>query len=132
MNGELLELESVPGFKQAVGQLLRLTFPQNADPALHWWRREQRNAAAEIDFVFAHGARVVPVEVKAGAAGSLKSLHVFMSERSLPWAVRVNSAPPVVQSVDVGTSIGARASYRLLSVPAYLTEELPRLLDGMV
>ena len=61
----------------------------------------------------------------------MKSLHVFVAERGLPWAVRVNSAPPVVQPVDVATPGGARASYRLLSIPAWLTDELPRLLDEL-
>jgi hypothetical protein len=52
-----------------------------------------------------------------------------MAERGLDWAVRVSSAPPVVQPVDVRLADGRRVRYRLLSVPAYLVEELPRLLD---
>lgn len=77
----------------------------------------------------AHGPVVVPVEVKSGSTGALRSLHLFMADRGLEWAVRIGSAPPVVQTVDAGLSDGRRARYRLLSIPAYLVEELPRLLD---
>ncbi len=114
---------------QAVGQLLRLTYPANADPLLHWWQRERHGSEAEVDFVIAHGSCVVPLEVKSGAAGALRSLHGFVADRGLDWAVRVNSAPPIVQPVDAGLSDGRSARYRLLSIPGYLVEELPRLLD---
>lgn len=117
--------------EQAVGQLLRLNVPPNAEPRLFWWRRDQPGSSAELDYVQAHGPRIVPVEVKAGAGGSLKSLHIFVSERGLPWALRINSAPPLVTALDVATQTGERASYRLLSIPAYLVELLPRLLDEM-
>ncbi len=114
---------------QAVGQLLRLTFPANAEPVLHWWQRNRPGSEAEVDYVLAHGSDVVPVEVKAGHAGTLRSLHAFVADRELAWAVRVSSAPPVVQPVDAALAGGERARYRLLSVPAYLVEELPRILD---
>lgn len=116
---------------QAVGQLLRLTFPPNAEPVLHWWQREKRGSEAEVDYVVAHGARVVPVEVKSGAAGALRSLHGFVAERGLDWAVRISSAPPLVQPVEAPLPSGGLARYRLLSIPAYLTERLPALLDGL-
>ena len=117
--------------EQAVGQLLRLTFEPNAEPTLHWWRRARRGSQAELDYVHARGSRVLPVEVKAGAAGSLKSLHMFMASRGLDWAVRVSSAPPVVEDVEVTASTGVRAAYRLLSIPAYLVEQIPRLCDEL-
>ena len=31
-----------------------------------------------VDFLFQQGAQVVPVEVKSGASGSLRSLHLFL------------------------------------------------------
>jgi uncharacterized protein len=112
--------------EQAVGQLLRLTVASNEDPALWYWQRESRYAQAEIDYLSSAGGRVLPIEVKSGAGGALKSLHLFMAERGLPWAVRLNSMPPVVQDVDVMTTSGQRVRYRLLSLPMYLTEELAR------
>ena len=114
--------------EQAVGQLLRLTFAANDDPHLFWWRRQKRGSEAELDFVHALGSRVIPVEVKSGKTGTLKSLHGFMAERQLTLALRVNSAPPIVHELSVSTPLG-NASYRLLSIPAYMVEQATRLLD---
>ena len=61
--------------EQFVGQHLLYSEAPYRTPALHYRARETRNAAAEIDYVIAVGSRVVPVEVKAGATGSLRSLH---------------------------------------------------------
>jgi hypothetical protein len=116
--------------EQAVGQLLRLTFAPNDDPLLYWWRREKRGSEAELDYVHAVGNQVIAVEVKSGKAGTLRSLHSFMAERRLPLALRVNSAPPILEHLSVNTPAGI-AGYRLLSIPAYLVEEAPRLLREM-
>ena len=51
-------------------------------------------------------ARIVPVEVKSGAAGAMKSLHQFMLDKDLPVAVRLDRNPPSVQLVDVKTTQG--------------------------
>jgi hypothetical protein len=112
--------------EQAVGQLLRLAFAANDEPTLFWWRREKTGSEAELDFIQAHGSRVLPVEVKAGKAGTLKSLHAFMAERGLRLALRVNSGTPMLQDVAQATPLGS-ARYRLLSIPAYLVEQAQRL-----
>ena len=104
-----------------------MTFAANDEPVLYWWRREKRGSEAELDYVHALGKRVIPIDVKAGKTGTLKNLHGFMAERGLALALRVNSAPPVLEELRVNTPFG-EASYRLLSVPAYLVEEAPRLL----
>ncbi|NUN53929.1 MAG: DUF4143 domain-containing protein, partial [Planctomycetaceae bacterium] len=116
--------------EQAVGQLLRLHFPPNAAPESFFWRRDRRGAEAEVDFVIARGSRVLPVEVKAGAAGSLRSLHAFVAERGLDLAVRVQDAPPEIREVRTAGP-GQERRFRLLSVPPYLVEEIPRLVEAL-
>ena len=46
----------------------------------HWWKRDAKNAQAEVDFMVALNGYVQPIEVKSGAAGRLKSLHQLMKE----------------------------------------------------
>lgn len=46
---------------------------------LFYWSREARGSSAEVDFLVAQGGRVVPIEVKSGAGGSLRSLHVLLA-----------------------------------------------------
>lgn len=113
--------------EQAVGQLLRLSFPANQNPALHFWRRGERGSEAEIDYVIQLGSRLVPIEVKAGATGTLKSLHALMAARGWPLAVRFWGDRPDVTPVAVKTSTSRQAKYELLSLPHYLAEVLPQV-----
>jgi len=70
----------------------------------------------------------VPLEIKAGRAGTLRSLHQFVAEKRPPIAVRFDALPPSAQDVDAevmskrGTQ---RVRYRLLSLPLYLVGRLP-------
>ena len=60
----------------------------------HWWKRDAKNAQAEVDFMVALNGRALPIEVKSGAAGRLKSLHQFLKEtQESPDAVVFSSAP---------------------------------------
>ena len=63
---------------QIEGQRLRTINAPYIEPALYCWHREEPGSNAEIDYIIQHGNVVVPVEIKAGSAGSLKSLHLFM------------------------------------------------------
>lgn len=115
--------------EQVVGQMLR-TRPLNfVDPHLNYYIRERRGSEAEIDYLIQYNTRIIPVEVKSGATGSLKSLHQFMVERNLKTAVRINSEKPTIVSVDMETTMGNRAQYSLISIPFYLTEEIDRFLS---
>ena len=80
------------------------------------------------------GGHVVPIEVKAGRAGALKSLHQFVAEKRVGLAVRFDASPPSLQTVDTRVRRGGgseRVRYPLLSLPLYLVERLPRILDGL-
>jgi predicted AAA+ superfamily ATPase len=59
-------------------------------PELYYWHRDAPNATAEVDFVMQHGNGVLPVEVKAGLRGSMKSLRLFMAEKHIDIGVRVS------------------------------------------
>lgn len=117
--------------EQAVGQQLR-TLPEFfMDPRLHYYSREKQGSEAELDYVIQRGTQIVPIEVKSGKAGSLKSLHQFMHERDLPLAIRVNADCASLTTVSVRLSTGAPVEYPLLSIPFYLVQQLPRLIDGV-
>jgi predicted AAA+ superfamily ATPase len=117
--------------EQVVGQLLRLTVESNELPTAFFWKREERGSEAEVDYVVADGTRLVPIEVKAGSTGTLKSLHALMAARRWKSAVRFSDAPPQLTEVDVHAVGSGHARYRLLSLPLYLVEALPRLLAGL-
>jgi predicted AAA+ superfamily ATPase len=114
--------------EQLVGQMLRTLPPRYVDPVLYYWSRQAKTATAEVDYLLARGTDIVPVEVKAGKPGSLRSLHRFVSEKQARLAVRVCSEPP--QLTEVATAVPGQAprQFQLLSIPFYLVGELPRLL----
>lgn len=115
--------------EQSVGQILRAALPHFSERALHFWSTDQKGATAEVDYIVQHGPRIIPVEVKAGTTGTLKSLHHFMAIRHLDLAVRVNADRPSVTNINVKTTEGVPVQYRLMSIPFYLAGQLNRLLD---
>lgn len=115
--------------EQLVGQQLRTLFPPYAAPLLNYWQRTDLGANAEIDYVIQHGNKVVPLEVKAGSTGTLKSLHQFMHLKGKTLAVRINSDYPSITPIQVRISDGSPVKYTLLSLPFYLLGQLHRLIE---
>lgn len=115
--------------EQVTGQLLRSSEPFYVEPALYYWVRTERSSDAELDYVISHYNQVVPIEVKAGTTGTLKSLHLFMKLKKLSKAVRIYSGLPVITDVRVKDSVGDEIKYQLRSFPFYLISELQRLLE---
>jgi len=62
----------------------------------------------------------------------MKSLHQFMAEKKLDLAIRCNLNLPSVEKIQVKTTLGQPVAYRLVSVPIYLSEHLPRLIEQVV
>ena len=120
--------------EQFIGQHLQYLYSERPSRALTYWLREGRSNNAEVDFVAEFGGCIVPIEVKAGRAGTLKSLHQFVFEKRVPFAIRFHADLPVLQTVDTTIRHGhgaERVRYRLLSLPLYLVERLPRIVDGL-
>ncbi|HEU4419179.1 MAG TPA: DUF4143 domain-containing protein, partial [Planctomycetota bacterium] len=115
--------------EQFVGQELRACRPFDQEPALFTWVREAKNSNAEVDYVLQVGPRVVPVEVKAGAPGRLRSLHVMIAEKGLDLGVRVGPGP--LQVRDTTTAAAPKRAFRLLSVPFAMASEIPRLVRAL-
>ena len=113
---------------QLAAQQLRLLNDGAGDgPELFYWQREG-GRPGEIDYVAQVDGRVLPIELKAGAAGAMKSLHQFLFEKGLDLAVRCDSNPPSVQDLSVKTTQGNPVRYRLLCLPLYLLWNLRTLL----
>ena len=102
--------------EQFVGQeLLAYADPEQL-PQIYYWSRESKGSQAEVDFVIGHGGMVIPIEVKAGATGTLRSLRQFMLDKKCKVGVRFSQHP--LSMVD-----------GILSIPLYMVSELHRLLE---
>lgn len=119
--------------EQFVGQHLQDILSSSPNRELTYWLREGRSTNAEIDYAVALNGQIVPLEIKAGATGSLKSLHQFVGEKGVPLAVRLDTGLPSKQLIN--TSIRRRGKtvavdYQLVSLPLYLVERLPSIGSG--
>jgi predicted AAA+ superfamily ATPase len=46
----------------------------------YYWSRTESGASSEIDFVTQQNSKIIPIEVKAGKSGTLKSLHYLLNK----------------------------------------------------
>jgi predicted AAA+ superfamily ATPase len=115
--------------EQFVGQHLIKPFES---PQLTYWLREEKSINAEVDYVISHGSSIFPVEVKAGKSGAIKSLQQFALNKQVSKCIRFDLNPPGIGQINHSVRVkdgSVPVSYSLLSLPLYLVEELPRILE---
>lgn len=113
--------------EQFVGQHLLYTGETYDEPELYCWMREKAQSNAEVDYVISVGGTVVPVEVKSGKTGTLRSLHVFLREKGRTFGLRFNADVPSLLDARTCLSDGDNRPFRLLSLPLYMVEQAQRL-----
>ncbi len=92
---------------------------------LNFWVREKSQSNAEVDFLIEHKGLVVPVEVKSGASGRLRSLHSFIDRAPHKTAVRIYGGKFKVERVKTI----AKKPFTLINLPYYLTSKINQYLD---
>lgn len=85
-----------------------------------FWVREKKSSNAEVDLLCSFEKYLIPVEVKSGATGRLKSLMMFIDQCNHSFAVRLYKGPLLVQ--DVITPAGK--PFTLLNLPYFLACKL--------
>lgn len=58
--------------------------------SLYYWQREAKSSNAEVDYVIQRQHDVIPLEVKSGKTGSMKSLYLFLEEKKRPFGIRLS------------------------------------------
>ncbi|NQZ57614.1 MAG: ATP-binding protein [Lentisphaeraceae bacterium] len=118
--------------EQVTGQLLRTAQGAYSEPSLHYWARDKKGSEAEVDYLIQCGMNIVPIEVKSGSTGSMKSLHSLMSLKNLSHAIRINTDLPSLVEVKVKTTQSKKVNYTLLSLPIYMTDQAKILTQEML
>jgi len=113
--------------EQFIGQHLLFSRYFYQEPELHYWVREKKGASSEIDYLIADGPNIIPVEIKAGKTGSLKSMHMFIKEKKSPLGLRFCSDIPSLFNNESVLVHNEPLSYRLLSLPLYLVGQCRRI-----
>lgn len=107
--------------EQVVGQELRALNDISHDP-LHFWYRDKAGATSEVDYCWPLNGCILPIEVKSGSSGSLKSLRQFMETAPHPYAIRIYGGKLYQENIETNTG----KKIRFYSLPFYL---LPRILE---
>lgn len=100
--------------EQFVGQELVAYANPHDRVQLHFWERDKKDSSAEVDYLLPLGSHIIPLEVKAGPAGKLRSIHSFLKEKKSPFGLRVCSSAP-------------NKSHPIITLPFYLVSQLKRL-----
>jgi predicted AAA+ superfamily ATPase len=110
-----------------IGQEL-LAFQYNALSALHFWVREKKESTAEVDYLFQYDGLIIPIEVKSGKEGTLKSLHSYMDIAPHNFAIRFYAG--ALNISDAITQNGKQ--YKILNLPYYLGSQIEKYFDWFV
>ncbi len=116
--------------EQFIGQHLQALLADKPNRELNYWLREGKSSNAEVDFVIGMCGNLIPLEVKSGATGTLKSLHQFMGTKNAPFAVRFDANLPTQQKIETIINVNKnrkKVKYQLYSLPLYLIERLETL-----
>jgi predicted AAA+ superfamily ATPase len=96
--------------------------------SLNFWTREKNTSSAEIDYLINYEGQLIPIEVKAGKEGKLKSLHLFMDETPGNIAVRFYAGKLSITIVKTAKG----KEFKLLNLPYFLVGKVGAYLDWMM
>ncbi|MFH0762037.1 MAG: DUF4143 domain-containing protein [Bacteroidota bacterium] len=110
-----------------VGQEL-LASELETEAQVHFWVRQKTQSSAEVDFVIEYAGLMMPVEVKPGEPGRLRSLHQFVDEAPHPYAIRLYAGPLAVKE---SRTLRGKTFY-LMSLPYFLAGKIREHLEGFI
>lgn len=110
-----------------VGQELIGSETTTRQPPL-FWTREKRQSQAETDFLIQHGSLAIPVEVKAGPTGRLRSIQQFIKRCPHGYAVRLYAGPLEINHLETLEE----KPFLLLNMPYFLAGQLKEYIRHLV
>jgi predicted AAA+ superfamily ATPase len=108
-----------------VGQEL-LASSYNVLNTLHFWVRDKKQSGAEVDFLYHFDGQMIPVEVKSGKSGKLRSLLQFLDLSGISIAVRFYAGP--FQIEEHKTFAGK--PFKLINIPYFLAGKIKEYLEA--
>lgn len=78
--------------EQFAGQELIACKPPYTKAELYYWGRKAKNSTAEIDYLIEKGGGIVPIEIKSGPTGRMKSMQIFIEKYHNEKAVKISQA----------------------------------------
>ncbi len=118
MNEDILLVNRGMLAEQFVGQEMLAYLPRQEEGSLFFWSRDKKSSMAEVDYVTDVDNKIIPIEVKAGATGHLKSLKIFIQEKNSNIGIRFSQHKLSLHD-------------NVLSLPLYMVGEIDRLVKHL-
>lgn len=110
-----------------IGQEI-LAFQYNALSALHFWVREKKESTAEVAYLFPYDGLIIPIEVKSGKVGTLKSLHSYMDLAPHDMAIQFYAG--ALNITNAITKNGKQ--YQILNLPYFLGSQIEKYIAWFI
>lgn len=89
---------------------------------LYYWENTAEGTRSEVDYIIARDMKVLPIECKSGTSGKMKSLHLFMRNKHLTYAIRSSLENfALLESLDTKDN---NATRRILILPLFAISNL--------
>lgn len=87
-----LSLKTLGGIAEQFVAEEFIAYADNHKPiSLYYWHREARSSNAEVDFLCIKNNAIIPVEIKSGTQGGMKSLHLFLETHpNTPYGLKIS------------------------------------------
>lgn len=125
IQADMLELDDLTHeYREAViphiitQEYLSLNMLKNIKPC--FWVRDRSGSSAEIDLLINYKNLLIPIEIKSGKSGRLRSLHQFIDTCKHPYAIRLFAGKFSIENhvTPSGTP------YYLMNLPYYCTTQI--------
>ncbi|MDA3886825.1 MAG: AAA family ATPase [Candidatus Delongbacteria bacterium] len=97
----------------------------NSNSNLLFWVREKKQSNSEVDIVLQFKGKIIPVEVKSGKTGTLRSLHQFIDLTGSKYAVRFYNEEYKI----ISTATPKGNEYILINLPFYYAGMIYEILE---
>ena len=99
-------------------ELIALNYKNKQKP--NFWVREKIEASSEVDLIINCKNLIIPIEIKSGSTGSLRSLHEFVNRSAHNYAIRIYAGEFKIEEHE--TLAGKK--YILMNMPYYLSSKI--------
>lgn len=96
--------------------------------APNFWVREKTTSNAEVDLLYSYQGLIIPIEIKSGSTGTLKSLHLFIDAVDHPYAIRMYAGAFNVEKAVTPN----KKPYLLMNLPYYAGTSLPQYIEWFI
>ncbi|MEA3295930.1 MAG: AAA family ATPase [Patescibacteria group bacterium] len=78
--------------EQFAGQELIACQQNFTKTQLYYWAKEAKNSSAELDYLIEKNEEIIPIEIKSGSSGKMRSMNMFLKKYKMQTGVKISQA----------------------------------------